>query len=370
MMSRASRVALLGLTFVVCTTGCQHRSAGRDFDESGLSATTSLSSIPDTYDFCQVEDTAPDVQSIRPWNAAMVQKGITDLLDEPHIKGTIWAAYPTAYRRMAAARDESRCSGVLRDDDRRINLINHHLSDVMSRWLVLETSQCAIKPITSMPESGICGVMRRAKNNNLDGLSEALASTAVYISSHLAMALTAVSLDDVFWAVFPDPATQRGVRSLDAVLDARMTWIKSYKPAFDRFNPFLADHLNTVAVALHEAGFVKGDLLNFATYVAKALPCKAALFGSIRDRAFEVALSYSKDPLVSLHPMLKQKDGGYMLSYGRFNFDAPLPKSLSDLEVFAMTAVANPLSLKIYRDVLGGVKVDELESFDPSGCPL
>ena len=368
MMSRTSRVDLLSLSFFMCLIGCQHRAGGRDFDESRVSVATSVSSMPVTYDFCQVEGTDPDVLSIRPWNAAMVQKGITDLLGEPNIKGTVWAAYPSTYRRMTAARDEARCAGVLRDDDQRINLINHQLSDIMTRWFVLETSQCAIKPIATMPEGGICGVMRRAKNNNLDGLSEALASTAVYISSHLAMALTAVTLDDAFWAVFPDPATQRGVMSLDSVLDARVTWIKRYKPAFDRFNPFLADNFKTVAKALQEGGFVKGDVLNFSIFIAKALPCKAALLGSIRDRAFEVALSYAKDPLVSRHPMLKPKDGGYILNYGRFNFDAPLPKSLLDLETFATTAVANPLSLKIYRDVLGGVNVDELESFDPSGC--
>ena len=351
-------------------SGCIHRGPSKDGSHSNPSGSRATDGAGDVafYDFCQIKGSTVDVGSARPWGAEMVQKAISDLIASPSIKNTVWSAYPVAYRRMTAKRDEARCFGRLVNADARINLINHHLSDIMTRWLVLETAQCAAMPLSSMPGEGLCGVMQWSARDKLDGLSEALASTAAYISSHIAISLSAVIVDDAFWAAFPDPKTHRGVKSLDSVLEARITWVKAYKPTFDLFNPFLGDHLETVAEALKEAGLVKGNTLNLAVYMTKNLSCKATLFGSIRDKAFEAALSYTKDPLLSRHPMLKGKDGGYVLDFGHFDFQAPLPKSVKNLEDFAITAVANPLSLKIYRDILGGVKLEELEGADPKGC--
>jgi hypothetical protein len=156
---------------------------------------------------------------------------------------------------------------------------------------------------------------------------------------------------------------------LDAVLESRLKWVKAYKPTYDLFNPFLADHLKTVSDALKDAGLVKGNTLNLTLYMAKILPCKAKLFGTIRDKAFAAALAYAKDPLLAQHPMLKVKDGGYVLDYGHFNFRASVPKAVQAVEEFALQAVANPLSLKIYRDVLGGARPEDLEAKDPYDCP-
>jgi hypothetical protein len=351
--------------------GCLHRD-GTEKDGSTPMTSSASPSFSDgnLYDFCQIKGSQVETTSVRPWGAEMVQKAISDLIALPTIKNTAWSAYPVAYRKMTAERDKARCSGSLVNSDPRINLINHHLSDIMTRWLVLETGQCAAMPQSAMPGDGLCGVLKWAARDKLDALSEALASTAVYISSHIAISLSAVIMEDAFWDAFPGPNTHRGARSLDSVLEARLTWVKTYKPTFDLFNPFLADNLKTVADALKKAGLIKGNTLNLALYMAKILPCKADLFGSIRDKAFDTAVSYTKDPLLSRHPMLKAKDGGYVLDYGRFNFQAPLPKAVKNLEDFAITAVANPLSLKMYRDILGGVKPEELEGAAPNGCPL
>lgn len=356
--------ALLGV-------GCQHRAEDHELASAGLTATTPASSVLATYDFCQVTGETGDVTSEHPWGAEMVQTAITHLMNEPKIKGTIWEAYPLTYRRMTAARDRARCAGVLMDPDPRFNLINHQLADIMTRWLVLETSQCARKAPDRMPDMGFCGAMKRVKKEKFDGLSASLASTAVYLSSHLAASLTGVIVNDAFWAAFPDPATHRqGGSSLDAVLEARISWMRRYKPTYDRFNAFLAENFKTIADALKEGGLVRGETLHFAIYLSQLMPCRARLLGSIRDRAFQAALAYARDPLLARHPMLKPNNGGYLLNYGQFNDEAPLPQALTDLEKHAMTALVNPLSLKIYRDLLGGVKVQELEYGEPQKCSL
>jgi hypothetical protein len=100
------------------------------------------------------------------------------------------------------------------------------------------------------------------------------------------------------------------------------------------------------------------------------MPCKAQLFGAIRDRAFEVALAYARDPLLARHPMLAPKRDGFVMNWGQFEDTAPLPKPISELETFASTAVANPLSLRIFRDLLGGVQVEALEAREPMACSL
>lgn len=369
----ARRSAILALFCLIHgSMGCQTRTRSGESRLRSLEPVgPHIEAMDHPYNFCPLKGVASSLVERRPWSGETVQKALTDLIQAPDIRGTVWAAYPVAYRRMTAARDRERCGGgVLASPDLGLALINHHLSDIMTRWLVFETGACASRPLSSLPQNGLCGMMRRATVEKFDALSAAMAMTAVYISSHLAISLAAIGVDDLFWQDFPDPATRPGAGSDAQIMAARLAWLTRYKPNFDQFNTFLANNLKTVADALTEAGMLEGQGLKLAVFLAQGVPCKAGLFGAIRDRAFGAALAYLKGTLIGRHPMMRPSGGLLVLNFGSYDWDAPLPKDILDAEAYAVAAVANPAALAVYRGVLGG-KIPQMLTHDERGetCP-
>ena len=333
-------------------------------------------SNPDFYDFCRQTEVTASLGERAHWSAPMVQKVLTDLIESPNIKHTAWAAYPVSYKRMTAARDKERCGGALSGKSlgmdaatlRGTQLINHHLADVMTRWLVYETKTCTEMPLTSLPKNGLCGLMARQKSENFDTISSAVSTSGVYISSHIALSLSAVAADDDFWDQFPDPKTRRTTEPVSTIPAARFWWLSRYKPHFDLFNQFLADNLKTVAYALSDAKLIRGNSLNIAAHVGETIFCRALPFGAIRDRAFDAAVSTLKSPLIIQHPMLKSDGKRLGLQFGKFNFSAPLARPVIDLEEFTLLAVASPASRELFKKILGGRDFDIQTS--GAACPI
>lgn len=359
-----------------CHSGSTLQSPGwNELERSENTSNPSSTTPQHFYDFCTRQGIDSSLDQRSPWSAEMVQKVLTDLIGSPEVKSLPWVAYPVAYRRMTAARDKERCDqGVIsgnkvhNDDLTRLGsqLINHHLADIMTRWLVYETKTCSQLPLNKLPSNGLCGLMAREVQGKYDTLSAAMATTAVYIGPHIALSLAAVGADDAFWDSFPDPKTRRTTEPLHTIPAARLVWLKTYKPQFDLFNGFLANNLKTVADALHEAKLLRNQNLNNAVHVAQLGIFQASLFGNIRDRAYKAAIDYLKGTLITKHPMLVEQNQRLVLQYGQFDFNAPLPKAVLDVESFALNAVASPATRAIYQNVLGGRPFDEWVQFSNS----
>lgn len=313
-------------------------------------------------DFCKLSgvDTAINQGSL--WSAASVQFHISELIAQPTISKTPWLAYPVAYKKMTAARDQARCGGVLQSDDAFLARMNDLLSDIMSRFYMSTVDQCAASGANLGSEHGFCALMARMKKEKFDSLSAAMASTGVYISSHISLALSAILFADDFWAASPYPDTYAREDDWARVLKARTERMRSYKPVYDKFNGFLADNIKIVASALSEAQLLNGDVLYFLSGISRYVPFKALLFGKIRDDAFAVALELAKEMNPADHPMMVVRGGIARIHYGNYNFSFSYPERLARLEQEGIEFAANPANMFIYRNVLGGKTWEEVAS--------
>ncbi len=289
----------------------------------------------------------------------MVQREVGQLAAD--LAGRSWAAYPVSYKRMTRERDKARCGGRLQADDELLEQINSRLADVMSRWYVSETRRCLREEPVRDESGGFCPLIAKIGRERYDALSAAMASSAVYISSHLALSLAAVIYDDAVWEVSPDPGVRADGRPWAEIRDRRLAAMPRFKPVYDRFNGFLGDNLQTVAGALQEAGMLRGDTLNFVAGVSQMVPFKAAAFGKIRDTAFAAALRTVRQQAPELHPLVRVQEGGRTLVFSGAARGAVYTPELLQVEREAVYQVANPLSLHLYRSLLGGKSWDDLK---------
>ena len=350
-----SMLVLLSLSIVggSCTSTQKHTSSRPLAEQPGQN-----------WDFCQLSGKRKSDARKHPdlWSAETVQQELEILRLKPQMGQSPWAAYTVSYKSMTAARDKNRCDGRLVSEDEFQNNMNHLLSDIMTRWYVTITESCLSDPSGGAQIPGFCPLMQRIKTENLDSLSAAMGTTAVYLSSHLALSLAAMVHVDDFWASSPDERTHTGDRA--SQIKARVEQLKSFKPTFDRFNSFLADNLITVAKSLKEANMIKGDALNFVSGLARLVPFRASMFGKIRDDAFAAALDIAARVDAGKHPMVLKGSNPSRLDYGTFHATRLDSPELAKIEKFALQAVAGPASMKIYRHLLGGKTWDELEA-DP-----
>lgn len=322
-------------------------------DESRLASTDEAD-----YAFCQLSQAgAPNRGSSATWNAARVQQEIRSLLGSQAIKGTPWAAYPALYLRMTAQRDIERCGGRLQSASREAQLIGDRLADLMTRFYVLETSQCASSE-TPDQAAGFCALMRRARAERYDSLSAAMASTAIYISSHIASSLRAVASDEPFWQSLGVPDTLQADPA--RAMQARIVLLKAYRPDYDRFNGFLADQLATVVGALTEERLLGNGALAAAAGLAKHISFRSCFFSRIRDMAFTAAIEDAAERGGRDHPMLVPAARGYRVDPSRYDFSRPLTARERAVEEYALDAVAGPAQRLIYQHLLGGRSWDEL----------
>jgi hypothetical protein len=315
-----------------------------------------LASDDNPFDFCSRSGHHPNDHDRHVWSAATVQTGLGFLVQDSRLKGTAASAYAVSYRRMTEARDQARCGGgALVERSEEMNLLTHELADIMTRWYITETKLCLDGKLSAT--NGFCGVYHRARDENYDSLSVAMANTAVYLSSHIAWSLSAVAFHDEFWDRFPDPATHHIRGPLEPALEARKKWLKEFKPTYDRFNEFLGGSLDVVAKALEDADLLRDHVLLASTHLSKILPCKAKFFSGIRDKSFTAALDIIDQNRPDFHPMLRRDRNRYSLNYSAFNPPegrSLAPESVLASEDFALWALASPPARLAYRELLGG----------------
>ena len=310
------------------------------------------------FDFCDPSYQSTSDDAI--WLRKDIEKNLNDLVAKPPVYNTVMEAYPNAYITMTAQRDVERCgTGKLVSGYEISNYINHLLSDIMTRYLHKITAECSKDPKKSIENYGLCFNQKKfMQNPKTDTVSAFLDSTAVYISSHISLSLAAVILNDSFWDKTNYVASHSP--SGGAVHD-RVFYLKRYRPNFTAFNQFLADHLYTVSSALSEKCLTKGDLLEHASRLGKKMPFSAALFGKIRDKAFEEGIYLAKNlKQPDEHPMIVKRNGKYVIDYSQYDYSYRYPKRLKSLEGFSRNAVNNPVSRFVYDKLLGGMTSKEL----------
>lgn len=310
-------------------------------------------------DFCKLKGIQTDPTVPQLWSSESVQFHLRKLISQPSIANSPWVSYPVAYLKMTAARDEARCSGVLRGVGFHAR-VNDLLSDLMSRFYIEQIEKCAASGAALGQEAGFCPLMGRMQTDRFDSLSSAMASTGVYVSSHITVALIAIIFDDNFWQATPYPETYRKSAPWNRVVNARLEKMRGYKPLFDKFNGFLADNIKTVAEALGDARLIKGNVLNLLAGMSQYVPFKSLAFGKIRDDAFDLAMELAREIEPADHPMLAASPDWNQIAFGHYNFNFIYPEKLLRLENEGIKFSANPAFMLMYRGVLGGKSWEEV----------
>lgn len=243
------------------------------------------------------------------------------------------AAYAHAYQNMTRRRDKARCpvghfpphpkedessyAGKLLDDDPLSTAINNLLANHMTRSFVSESSQCP--EASKVPAYGFCKLQASGLFQGSNTMDAAMATTFAYLSTNIALSLSAILLDDLFWKKWLGDEAKN--------YRLRIEKVQRYKPLFDRFNRFLAETTKNVAMDLHAGGFLKN---NFITHSAKILGAMknltSAAYAGVRSDAFRVGIdlaeSFFKDRVPAeriafTHPLVKVHPSGFLTaSYG------------------------------------------------------
>ena len=131
------------------------------------------------------------------WSAKEVQQFILD--EANNLKCTPNSAYIFAYKRMTKARDQARCGN---DPDMTPNnfqneIFNDALSDLMSRYFVNTWSVCNRHDSHSFPTGADignmwCNLAKQSHDHNLNSIHVAMASTAIYLTTHMGIAVSAL----------------------------------------------------------------------------------------------------------------------------------------------------------------------------------
>lgn len=348
---------VVGLLLFLSLAGCLSVKAGQ---ESNLLGTQLL-----YQDFCGLSGVRHSTSQAELWSAETVHFQIKQLLQHPKIKNSVWSAYPVAYLRMTAARDRERCHGVLRSDNVFHARVNDLLSDLMTRFYVAQVDECADSDAQLVTNAGFCNLMAQMRDEQFDSLSAAMASTGLYISSHITLALVAIIYADDFWASSPFTETHRDHGAWSEIVARRVERLRSFKALFDRFNGFLADNIVTVAQALGDAQLLNGDVLRFVAGVGRFVPFKSLMFGRIRDDAFALALELAHEMDPATHPMMIERHGRYQINYGAPRMNFIYPEKLLQLEQSGIDFAANRDNMLIYRTVLGGRSWEEVTGSAP-----
>lgn len=244
------------------------------------------------------------------WSAATVQREIRATLLATGLRCSPQGAYLTVYARMTAARDAGRCAAgdPLRPVDALDVRLNDALSDVMTRNYLDIARRCASGSGGPLPDpadpGGLwCEMHREALRDNRDAVRIATGSTGLYLSSHLALAVSALPHLDALWLGTPYTS-----------LRARLDRMQAFKPTYDAFNAFLARNLDTVADALGQGGLLRGPSFGVAAGLAERLFPSALAFGRIRDVAWARGLNLALAIPRGRHPWTLPAREGFAVS--------------------------------------------------------
>lgn len=247
------------------------------------------------------------------WSKDDVQSKIGALIQSPAMLCSPRSSYAVAYLAMTAERDAARCdpedSMAMFPQTPQATILNDALSDIMTRYFV------AIAEGTA-PGADVDGIWadlyKDGEAGNFNALHIAMASTAIYLTSHMGLALSALPHAEDLWE-----GTQF------ATIKERVEYLESdFKPTYDAFNQFLANHIETVGRALKNAGMVGGQTCEItAVLVGAGSGPLTLLFEGIRTRTFELGMKVALDMDIGTHPLTQTRSDGKAVM--RTNMDVP-----------------------------------------------
>lgn len=264
--------------------------------------------------FCELSQGTTPAQRAgwqsRLWSAATVQREIANATAQSGLRCSPQVAYLAVYARMTAARDAARCTpgDPMKPTDPLDARLNDALSDAMTRNYLDVVRRCGAGTSGALPDpadpGGLwCEMHRAALRDNRDAVRVATGSTGLYLSGHLALAVSLLPHLDAVW-----------VGTGYATPAARIERLRAFKPTFDAFNEFLARNLYTVATALGDAGLLRGSAFSVAAALGERVFPSALAFGRIRDIAWSRGLGLAQAIPRGQHP--------WTIAAGGFTFAA------------------------------------------------
>ncbi len=244
------------------------------------------------------------------WGRGEVQQGIRHVLKSPAFGCTPHSAYLVAYAAMTKARDEARCADgdAMKPKTLLDTRLNDALADMMTRNYVQIVEGCRTRESKTVSSGAdvngaFCAMHKRAEDENWTALRVAMGGTAHYLSTHIALALSALPHIDDLWV-------GTGVDTLEA----RIEKVREYRDVYQSFNSFLGQKLTTVAGSLETSGLTApsfgSHVFQIGAEVTQSLSLATGVFGNRRDVAFDAALRLAALLPPGTHPWtVKGPDG-------------------------------------------------------------
>lgn len=355
-----------------------------------------------------------DLIECSPEKRAKGQDVKTQFAEEGRVSRVL-GAYAYAYLEVTAERDRQRCgagqlvdtpkSNSLSDDSVAIahlnNQINHALADIMSRHLALISRGClayeehrqGYSPFDDAEnrwdfcnlyldlDHDVAGLIPKKKVTN--SMTLAMGSAMIYLSSHIALALSALPFLDRLWVgqTWHHQTLDRGVLSPEGSLAAlwklRIRFIdQQFQTVYDNFNRFLAENVTTASKTLQKSGLVEGKSLFWFSQLTHLLPVQQLVSGLLhegREEFFEhgllIATELSQKPaLIGQHPFLQEQSLQSRHRYFELNLNTPLltPEFTSLEGVKKVRKLARRLRMPVESassfatfEVLGAISYEE-----------
>lgn len=326
-----------------------------------LKLLTLLLAIP-SYSYSQVIESDPfNSCTVAPsttemvWNSKRIQEELSSVIENRLEMFDLSSTYAVLYKELVYWRDQERCYGYLQADNLIYARLNHLLSSTTSRLLIQSLETCAKKDLEFSPSFGICDLQQKISQRKYDTLSVAIESAAIYLSSHLAIALASLPYHDSLWDNLSDESVS-GFASKDIdVLKKRIVYLKKFKPVYEKYTIFLRNNLLRGVKKLKSSCYINGDLTEKLTNLATVLPIAEIALDTIRDKTFEAALKYAEEGQGTI---LVSKNG--LVNTEEIDFSIAPPSYILDLEHWSRKIVSNDATSLLYRSVLGGKTQDQL----------
>jgi hypothetical protein len=236
------------------------------------------------------------------WGRQEVQAQVRRVLRSDAFGCSPHSAYVAAYAAMTDARDVARClaGSPMKPETVLDTRLNDALSDIMTRNYLQIAEGCQTRAAGAVSASadlrnGFCEMHARAKRENWSALRVALGSTAHYLSTHIALALSTLPHVDALW-----------VGTGATTIHARVVAMRGYRKNYQAFNQFLGDNVLTVIRALKSGGLAPADFgsetLQLIASLGPAAPIASGIIGNRRDVAFETALRIAELIPQGQHP--------------------------------------------------------------------
>jgi hypothetical protein len=406
---------LVEIAILLVFSGCALRTSSTDSDFQAQPSLQSSKAIGNF--FCGAKNMSP-VEGLSPrglWTADEVQDQLTNLNRQENLFCKPWSAYAVSYKAMTKQRDEARCTpkGALNTSHALNQDLMDGLADAMTRFFVEITKECLArtpsdaleKSLAADPGNSWCRLYDRsrglpvspetcektvpgkddsfcgAKVNHSFGF--AMGGTAVYLTSHIALALAA--LPHLNWVWVSEPSLYATNQDeLNRKYKMRVEYLtgrneslnqkygkNSFKKDYDGFNAFLVKNLETVSDSLQDQGLIRGKLLGRLSGLFDGGKMGEQVFDVIRDKSYDLASELMLvNPFPGNHPMVtREANKGIQLSERLdLSFKWKDPNSKIDPVLKQFGSYAEKIGIIVSVRLLalaGGMRLQEL---DKKGC--